>query len=152
MGKINAAGIFIVRKDKTILICHPTNHDQNVWSIPKGKVEDGETNLEAAIRETYEETNLYLSGLTEFSIIELNSVNYTHGKKKISPFLFYENENSNINWVELNKTIMCNSNVPDDRGGFPEMDGYRWVTITEAKKLIHNTQVIALDEIEKLLT
>ena len=152
MAKINAAGIFIVRKDKTLLICHPTNHEPNVWSIPKGKVEDGETNLQAAIRETYEETNLYLRGAIEFDIHELDGVNYTHGKKKLLPFLFLENNLSSINWVEVNKTIMCNSNVPDDRGGFPEMDSYRWVTLDEAMGLIHYTQAACLNKIKELLT
>ncbi len=43
MSKTIAAGIFIVRKDKKILICHPTNHKPDFWSIPKGKVDNGET-------------------------------------------------------------------------------------------------------------
>jgi len=148
---INAAGIFIVRKDGRLLVCHPTNHSPNVWSIPKGKVEDGETNIQAAIRETYEETNLYLSGTSEFDIYELEGVKYTHGKKRLLPFLFLENDSSLINWVELNKNIMCNSNVPEDRGGFLEMDGYKWVEIKEAKDMLHPTQVACLDKIIKII-
>ena len=43
MGKkVHAAGIFLMRKDFNILICHQTNHAPNVWSIPKGKIEEGE--------------------------------------------------------------------------------------------------------------
>jgi len=149
--KVKAAGIFVVRKDKTLLICHPTNHAMDFWSIPKGKVEDGETTLQAAIRETYEESNLYLSGSAEFDIHVMSSVNYTHGKKELHPFLFHENASSNINWVEVNKTIKCNSDVPDERGDFPEMDDYKWISLDEAKDLLHYTQVACIDKIIEII-
>jgi ADP-ribose pyrophosphatase YjhB (NUDIX family) len=45
------------------------------WSIPKGKVEVGETMINAAIRETYEETNINLSKADSF--IMLDMVTYT---------------------------------------------------------------------------
>lgn len=150
--KVNAAGIFLVRKDKRLLVCHPTNHKADFWSIPKGKVEDGETTLQAAIRETYEETNLYLSGLNDFEIHVLKDVDYSHGKKKLWPFLFFERQESKVDWVTLNKTIKCNSNVPEDRGGFPEMDSFLWTSTKEARKLLHYTQVACLDEIDRLIS
>jgi len=46
---------------------------------------------------------------------------------------------------------MCNSNVPEDRDGFPEMDVYEWTTIDTAKTYLHPTQVAALEEIEELI-
>lgn len=103
MGKTIASGLFIVKKDKKLLICHPTNHPKNFYSIPKGKVEDDEIFLEAAFRETYEETNLDLNGSTDFTIYPLNSVNYKHKKKMLYPFLVLENKNSKFDWdsVEL---------------------------------------------------
>ena len=59
--KVIAAGVFLVREDGNILICHPTNHAPDFWSIPKGLVDDGEELLAAAIRETFEETNINLA-------------------------------------------------------------------------------------------
>lgn len=149
MGKTIASGLFIVRKDKKVLICHPTNHPADFYSIPKGKVEDDEIFLEAAIRETYEETNLDLSETTNFTIYPLNAVNYKHKKKILYPFLFLENKKSSFDWdgVELK----CNSNVPEDRGGFPEMDGYKWVTLDEASKVLHDTQVACLGRIKEII-
>jgi 8-oxo-dGTP pyrophosphatase MutT (NUDIX family) len=149
MAKTIASGLFIVRKDKKLLIAHPTNHNPNFWSIPKGKVEDNETFLEGALRETYEETNLDLTETTCFDIHTLPSVNYSHKKKMIYPFLFLEKDKSDFNWdgVELK----CNSNVPKERGGFPEMDDYKWVTLDEARELLHETQVACIDLIEKIL-
>ena len=37
------------------------------------------------------------------------------------------------------------------RGQFPEMDGYKWVTLDEARTLLHDTQVKCLDIIENLI-
>ena len=150
MSKTIAAGLFIVRKDKKLLVCHPTNHKPNFWSIPKGKVEDNETFLEGALRETYEETNLNLVDTNKFDIFPMQSVNYSHKKKILYPFLYLEKIDSKFNWED--QELKCNSNVPDERGGFPEMDGYNWVTLDEARELLHATQVACIDKILEILT
>lgn len=149
MSKTIASGLFIIRKDKKLLICHPTNHPADFYSIPKGKVEDGEIFLEAAFRETYEETNLDLNGSTDFTIYPLSSVNYKHKKKILYPFLVLENKDSKFDWSSVE--LKCNSNVPEERGGFPEMDGYKWVTIDEASKVLHNTQVVCIEKIKEII-
>lgn len=149
MGKTVAAGIFLIRKDKKLLICHPTKHKPDFWSIPKGKVEEGETMHEAAIRETYEETNLYLDKWPNMEIHELFPVDYKHKKKVLYPFVYIETDDSSANWDLLE--IKCNSNVSEERGGFPEMDEYKWVTIEEARPLLHETQSYCLDEIKQIL-
>jgi 8-oxo-dGTP pyrophosphatase MutT (NUDIX family) len=149
MSKTIAAGLFIVRKDKKVLICHPTNHKATEYSIPKGKVEENEIFLEAAFRETFEETNLDLGESLEFNVYPLASVNYRHRKKILYPFLVLEKKTSKFDWGSVE--LKCNSNVPEERGGFPEMDGYRWVTLEEAKTLLHETQVACLDRITELI-
>lgn len=147
MTKVKAAGVFLIRKDDKILICHPTNHKPTMWSIPKGKLDGDETALSAAIRETFEETNIDLS---EHKImIELEPVNYGHKKKILYPFIIHEHVNTHLNWDSW--VIKCNSNVPEERGGFPEMDDYKWVTISEARTLLHETQVACLDDIEAFI-
>lgn len=149
MAREHASGIFILRKDGKLLICHPTNHAVDFYSIPKGKIELGETKIEAAIRETFEETNIDLFGTKDFHVTQLESVGYRSGKKTLHPFLYKEKLISTFDWENIE--IKCNSNVPIERGGFPEMDGYKWVEISEAKPLLHETQVIALSQIEELL-
>jgi len=149
MAKTIASGLFIVRKNGLLLACHPTNHKPNFYSIPKGKVEDGEIFLEAAFRETYEETNLDLNGSTDFTIFPLTAVNYKHKKKILYPFLVLENKKSKFDWDAVE--LKCNSMVPEDRGGFPEMDGYKWVTLKEAKEILHDTQVKCLDKIKEII-
>jgi 8-oxo-dGTP pyrophosphatase MutT (NUDIX family) len=156
MAKTIAAGIFVVNKNGQLLVCHPTNHKPDFWSIPKGKVEDGETYHQAAIRETYEESNLMLDendilSLHDgcFSVHELSPVNYGHNKKMIYPFLYHERPESNIDWNKVD--IKCNSNVSLERGGFPEMDAFKWVSINEATSILHETQVACLDKIKELI-
>ena len=57
--------------------------------------------------------------------------------------------NSNLNWDSFE--LKCNSFVSEDRGGFPEMDDFKFVTINEAKLLLHESQVKCLDKIKELL-
>lgn len=49
-----ACGCIIIEADKVLLIQQKEGH----WDFPKGHVEDGETEIETAIREVKEETNL----------------------------------------------------------------------------------------------
>ena len=37
MGKTIASGLFIVRKDNKLLICHPTNHPKNQYTHSRKK-------------------------------------------------------------------------------------------------------------------
>ena len=144
MGKTIAAGVFLVNKDKKVLICHPTNHAPDFWSIPKGKVEKGEELIDGAIRETFEETNI---DLKDFKLMaNMSPLNYTHRKKVLYPFICYEDANDFIGFDMFD--LKCNSNVAEDRGGFPEMDDYRWVTFTDAKKLLPSLQASAIDKVE----
>jgi 8-oxo-dGTP pyrophosphatase MutT (NUDIX family) len=148
MGKTIAAGIFLINKNMHLLICHPTNHKPNFWSIPKGKVDDGEYIKDAALRETYEETNIQLNAYFT-SLIKLSPVTYSHKKKEIFPFVLFESDCAGLDLSSV--YIKCNSNVPEERGGYPEMDAYKWVTLDEASNLLHETQVASLESIKKII-
>ncbi len=144
---VTAAGVFFINRENQVLICHPTNHDKNSWSIPKGKVEKAEYSLDAAVRETYEETNIDLSNYID-EFIKLETQFYKHKKKKLHPYVIFEK--TCIGLYSTKFDLKCNSNVPEDRGGFPEMDDYKWVSIDEARNLLHPTQVACLDKIVEL--
>ena len=68
MAKVLAAGIFLVNKEKQVLICHPTNHPADVWSIPKGKIEKGEE----AFRRLSEHTAKAILELTKVPVTVTN--------------------------------------------------------------------------------
>ena len=143
---IVSAGLFLIRKDYNVLVCHPTKMKKTVWSIPKGKVEVGEHYIDAAVRETLEETN---ANLSNWSIIHnLTPMVYPNGKKVLHGYALFESQNR-INFDDFE--LKCNSNVPEDKGGYPEMDDYKWVTIDEARYLLHITQVNCLNEIETII-
>lgn len=54
MKKEKSCGIAVFKDDKVLLVHHNIGH----WGLPKGHVEEGETEEETAIRETKEETNI----------------------------------------------------------------------------------------------
>ncbi len=149
MSMVRTAGIFFVSEDWKLLVAHPTGHAFDFWTIPKGKLDEGETELEAAMRETWEETNVDL-GLAS-SIIELEPVKYKSGRKELKPFIIFEHDNRRIDSETF--TFKCNSKVGEDarwNAGKPEMDGWRWITLKEAKKVLHEAQLPVLDYIKKL--
>jgi len=103
------------------------------WDFPKGNVESGEEVLDAALREVKEETT-----------ISPKELNFKWGKqfkesdkyKKGTKFAIYfiaETDRDKIK-LPISKEL-----------GKPEHDEYRWVTYTEAKKLVNK-------RIEKILS
>lgn len=143
---MHAAGLFLMRKDLRFLVGHPTNHKPNFWSIPKGRLDENEEPLEAAVRETFEETN---ADVSKWRIVHnLPPVQYKRMKKTLHPFVLFETQNP-IDFDEFE--LKCNSFVPESQGGFPEMDDFKWVTIEEGRGCLHESQLACLDEIEKIL-
>lgn len=54
-----SAGIAIILKGEKLLLVHPTNAPwSNTYSIPKGGIDKKESKIDAAIRETREETSI----------------------------------------------------------------------------------------------
>lgn len=146
---ILTAGMFIIRRDGKLLICHPTNHSKNFYSIPKGIVDSGELPFDSAYRETFEETNIDLKMVDRYDLFELKPSIYKTKLKTLHPFLFIEREDSKFDWNSIE--IKCNSNVSIEIGGFPEVDEFRWVTLEEAITLLHEAQRKCFQEIHNLI-
>ncbi|MBM32364.1 MAG: NUDIX hydrolase [Chloroflexi bacterium] len=107
-----------------VLICH--RKKENLWCLPKGKPEDGETIEETALREVKEET-----GLDTHIIEKINEINYIFlndiGKKihkKVHFFLmeskggniqYHDKEFDNVIWegFEVAKTLLTYENELD---------------------------------------
>lgn len=94
-----SAGLVIIQNNK-ILLAHPTNSPTNgSYTFPKGKVEIGESILEAAIRETKEETGILINkkdiNNTEHLIIYTNKNGDVY--KKLYYFLVFPTEKIEIN-------------------------------------------------------
>jgi len=147
MSKIETCGLYIVNKHGKLLICHPTNHPMTFWSIPKGKVEENESYLDAALRETQEETNIeFRTYLNHFIWHYLGGTLYKSKKKTLIAFSIYEDEkSSNLDLDFDDFELKCNS-IVEDRG-FPENDDFKWVTFDEARILLHEAQIPNLEKI-----
>jgi len=82
----------IIEQENQILLQH--RKDRNVWGIPGGVMEPGETFLETAVRETFEETGLIVEQLKLFGIYsgEEGFAEYSNGDKVFSiQIIFYSN-------------------------------------------------------------
>lgn len=144
------SGLFIVNKLGQLLIAHPTGHSFNSWSIPKGGLDLDESELDGAIRETFEETNLDLRGITLKNFIELPYKEYSNKKKKLKPFIIFEKE---LEIDLFNIEFKCNTFIDNNSKyhGLPEMNGWMFVDLERAKKLLHPTQVEVVKIIEIVL-
>lgn len=63
------------------------------FSLPKGHIEDGETKIECAIRECYEETGIILEPSSYVKSLDSYTIKFTNNKleeveKKVYPLLF----------------------------------------------------------------
>src|SRR3954469_6054171 len=113
--EVKAAGGVVVR-DGRIAVVHRPRYDD--WSLPKGKLEPGETWEQAALREIEEET-----GLRARLEKELPTTHYAVGDRPKS-----------VRWGRMT--------VEEDLGAEPddEVDGVRWLTPEEAMRLLDYEQ------------
>ena len=104
---IRAAGA-VLHRDGLVAVVHRPQYDD--WTLPKGKLDDGEDEREAAVREVEEETGH--AGTTEQ---DLGTVGYdvADGPKTVRYFLMaadaggrpLANDVDRVRWVELGKAV-----------------------------------------------
>ncbi len=120
---------FLIRSGTKFLLCRSGGSDK--WTIPKGHVEEGETTLEAAYRETKEETGLDLQKLTFVDIWKHFSHMYSLRNKDVVVF-FADDKTGML----IDEQLFCET-INDE---LPEIDGYKWVGYKEAKLLVTRSQ------------
>jgi 8-oxo-dGTP diphosphatase len=111
--RVEAAGGVVVRDDGRVAVVHRPKYDD--WSLPKGKLEAGESWEDAALREVHEET-----GIRAELQDELAEDRYTdhRGRPKT------------VRWWRM-RPVEDTGLTPDD-----EVDELRWVTPGEAADLL----------------
>ena len=108
---IRAAGGVVMRDGRVALVHRPRYDD---WTLPKGKLDPGESFEQAAVREVEEET-----GLRGRPVRELPPIGYKVGNRaKIVRYWLMDVENDG-------------PFVPND-----ETDELRWVALVEAMRLL----------------
>ena len=137
---ITSVGCFIVNNKGLILIGHPSwsSDGKGFWSIPKGKMDKGETILDTLEREVYEESSFKLSNILviDATLRELGVEVYKHKKKRLHAFALFC-------FRDLKQEPKCLSffeKKGKDGKPLPEFDKFAWVTYDEALTKLHYTQ------------
>jgi predicted NUDIX family NTP pyrophosphohydrolase len=130
MPRKQSAGTLLYRQGESgieVLLVHPSGpyNRRAPWSIPKGVPDDGEADLErTARRETLEEV-----GIMPGELVSLGYVEYKKSRKDVHCFA---------------------GPAPLDAGPRPaswEIDQARFVTLEEARELLHIDQAPFLDRL-----
>ena len=112
--EVLAAGGLLVRDDGRVAVVHRPRYDD--WSLPKGKLDAGESFEDGARREVWEET-----GVRGLIRAELQPVEYVDrkGRDKL------------VRWYRMDVDGELDEFVPND-----EVDELRWLTPAEALELV----------------
>jgi len=117
-----------IHNGKILLVKEARGNYQNLWGLPKGSVDEGESPESAVLRELTEETGV--SG----TIVGLSAVRSTLYKDKPAVFLCYD-----VN-IESDQTSVTTD----------EIDEIKWAELTDLKELnwvsqtMHNLALDAL--------
>ncbi len=121
-----SCGTLIINKQGQLLLCHVTGTD--LWDIPKGMQNPGESTLETAIRELREETGLVFG---EDVFEEIGGFDYQKTKRL---HLYRVCAPKSLDCLDH---LVCTSHFfhPETRMPMPEMDGFRWASREEIRQL-----------------
>jgi 8-oxo-dGTP pyrophosphatase MutT (NUDIX family) len=122
-----SAGIIITDMSSTALRVLCLRAYSN-WDFPKGELEDGESYIDAAVRETEEETELLNGSDYNLTGDQTPGVIYGAGKNKKTAYYFLATRvSSKEPFLPISIKL-----------GKPENDEYRWMSTTEMEETFPN--------------
>jgi predicted NUDIX family NTP pyrophosphohydrolase len=147
-----SAGLLCFRRASgslEVLLVHPggpfwAGRDEGAWTIPKGEVLDGETPLEAAVREFREETGHAPDG----TFVALDPVRQPGGKLVLAWAFEGDLDPSSIS----SNTFSIEWPPRSGRHRtYPEVDRAAWFPVSQARTKILSGQAALLDQLESRL-
>lgn len=113
-----SCGILIVNEFEELFMGHSTGN--KFYDIPKGELDEGESVIDCALRETIEETSI---DLRDKKLLDLGLFKY-NSAKNLHLFLVFLPKDE----IKLDK-LVCNSYFEDyyTKVLKPEVDEFRWV-------------------------
>lgn len=137
-----AAGIAIVWAGK-ILLVHPTNSSwqKRTIGIPKGGIDPGESEIDAAIRETFEETGIRVP--KEMLDPAPETIDFFRGGKPNGNLTYY------VCRIQAPSEIgLAGDRVPKEQLQLNEIDWAGFLSFDEAYAKISYAQLIILDRLK----
>lgn len=131
--QISAGGVMYRRTGKRIEVCLIAKHQGRVWALPKGRLDEGETSEQTAIREILEETGhrgRIVEKLGDIHYEFLWKDNNTHYHKDVTFYL--------IELVELN--AQKRDQEADSTDWFWIEEAYARITHDNEREMVRRAQ------------
>ena len=113
MRKLNLIVVFNKNLDKALFCIRAKQPYKGLYNFVGGKVEEGETNDEAAYRELFEETGISKSDINLDHFMDINYFKYENNIQVYYGILQNEvklvEEKNKLEWVEINENLLDNS-------------------------------------------
>ena len=121
-GKELSAGVLVT--DGSLVLCclpHGRSWGKGNCDLPKGHVEIGESDVEAAVRECFEETGI---DVNPDDLVALGRYDYT-ARKRLSLFVHFVDELPSLD------SLYCSTTFEEKGREVPEIVGYKAVPLTD---------------------
>ena len=110
MRKLNLIVIFNKNLDKSLFCIRAKEPYKGKYNFVGGKVEEGETNDEAAYRELFEETGISKEDINLDHFMDLNYFKYENNLQVYYGILKYEvklkEERNKLEWVNIDSNLL----------------------------------------------
>ena len=135
MSKITSAGFAVLSKDNQILLGKAQKYnDKGNWTIFKGQQEEGESLIETAIRELYEESGIDIISDNKLNVNTSSSPFFVFGINDKTVYVYLLRDKDGV--LEDFK-FNCSSYFGDNQ---PEISEYAWFSIKDAMSKVYPSQ------------
>ena len=112
MKKLNIIVVFNKNLDKCLFCIRAKEPYKGLYNFVGGKVEDGESNDDAAYRELFEETGITKNDIELEHFMDLNYFKYDNNLQVYYGILKHDvdlvEEKNKLEWVDLNEQLLNN--------------------------------------------